>query len=251
MDARERFSGAAEDYARYRPDYPDEVVAVCAEYAGIAPGGRVADIGSGTGISSRLFARGGYRVTGVEPNDAMRGEAIAAGGGPEYVKGDAAATGLAAASVDLVTCAQALHWIDLDRAIGEWRRILVSGGACAAFWNLRLEKGWQAEYERLLNRYSRDYDGIRHASKGSRGRDGWVKRSPLCTNVAEREMPNAQSFDFPALLGRARSSSYYVHGVDDKPGFERDLRRLFDAHAENGRVEFRYRVSILLWRLAA
>lgn len=251
MDARERFSGAAEDYARYRPDYPDGVVAICAEYAGIAAGARVADIGCGTGISSRLFARNGYRVTGVEPNDAMREKAIAEGGGPEYVKGDAAATGLADASVELITCAQALHWIDMDAAVGEWRRILVPGGTCAAFWNLRLEEGWQAEYEQLLHRYSRDYDGIRGAAKGSRGRDRWVKSSPVCRDVTEREMPNGQSFDFPSLLGRARSSSYYVHGVDDKPGFERDLRRLFDAHARDGRVEFRYRVSILLWRLAA
>ena len=70
MDPRERFSSAADDYAKYRPDYPDELVAVCAEFAGLVAGADVVDIGCGTGISSRRFARHGYRVTGVDPNAA-------------------------------------------------------------------------------------------------------------------------------------------------------------------------------------
>ena len=149
MDPRERFSSAADDYAKYRPDYPDELVVACAEFAVLAPGAHVVDIGCGTGISSRRFARQGYRVTGVDPNEAMLQKAREAGGA-EYVVGDAAHTGLADGTADLITCAQALHWIDLGECAAEWRRILKVGGACAAFWNFRRQDGWQAEYEALL-----------------------------------------------------------------------------------------------------
>jgi SAM-dependent methyltransferase len=249
VDPRERFSPAADDYARYRPDYPDDLVRACADYARLAPGAPVVDIGCGTGISSRRFAHHGYRVTGVDPNAAMLAKAREAGGA-EYHEGEAARTGLADRSADLITCAQALHWFRLEDCRDEWRRILVPGGACAAFWNFRRSDGWQAEYEALLLRFSSQHEDVRRASEGGGERGAFVKASAECRDVVERELGNEQRMDWPALLGRARSSSYVVHGVADRPGFERALRALFDTHEEDGQVTFRYRTYLILWRWA-
>jgi SAM-dependent methyltransferase len=248
MDPKERFSAAAEDYARYRPDYPDAVVFACVAYASLAPRARVADIGAGTGISSRLFARHGYVVTGVEPNAAMLAEAREAGGAT-YVLGEAARTGLPDGSQDFIATAQALHWFDLGECLGEWRRVLGGAGPCAAFWNYRRRDGWQAVYEELLSRWSTEYAEVQKAVEDGEDHTAWVKASPECHSVEEVEVPNAQRLDLRGLIGRANSSSYVIHGVKDRAGFERALIRLFEAHAESGEVEFRYRTRVLLWRI--
>ena len=255
MDARDRFSQAADDYAKYRPDYPDALVVRCAEYAGLASGAHVVDIGCGTGISTRRFAKHGYRLTGIEPNAAMRQKAIDEGRA-HCKDGDAANTGLPDACADLIICAQALHWFDLNDCIGEWQRILRTGpstgsgqkAACAAFWNYRRDDGWQAEYEVLLGQWSSEYGDVRKAVDGGQDNSVWVKSSAQCTDVQEAEFPNSQRMDWAALLGRANSSSYVIHGVADRAGFERALQQLFETHQQSGFVEFHYRTYVLLWR---
>jgi SAM-dependent methyltransferase len=250
MDSRDRFSAAADDYARYRPDYPDDVVLACADYAGLRSGARIVDIGCGTGISSRLFARHGYGVTGVEPNAAMLAKAVESGGGPKYLPGDAAHTGLPDASADLITCAQALHWLAMDQCAPEWKRVLKQNGACAAFWNFRRDDGWQAEYEDLLGKFSSEYPVVQKATGKGDDNSGWVKASPLCVDVREHDFTNSQRMDWGALLGRANSSSYVIHGMKDRAGFEAALKYLFERHSVNGIVEFSYRTYVLLWRFA-
>jgi SAM-dependent methyltransferase len=249
MDPKDRFSSAADDYAKYRPDYPDDVVRACADYARLKRGARVVDIGCGTGISSRLFARHGYSVTGVEPNAPMLAKAIEAAGGPMYIHGDATHIGLSNACADLITCAQALHWLEMEDCIPEWRRVLKPKGACAAFWNLRRDTGWQAEYEALIERFSSEYVDIQRARDNDNS-SGWVKNSKACTDIREHDFNNSQRMDWDALLGRANSSSYVIHGVSDRPGFENALRALFDKHAVGGHVDFQYRTYVLLWRWA-
>src|SRR5262245_33580604 len=79
LDPVRRFGGLADDYAAHRPEYPGAAVDFILARAGLAAGALVVDIGAGTGISSRLFARRGLTVVGVEPNDQMRARAGAAG----------------------------------------------------------------------------------------------------------------------------------------------------------------------------
>ena len=74
----ERFSGRASDYVAGRPGYPPESLDVLFAGLGAPETLTVADLGAGTGISSRLLAARGARVIALEPNAAMRDHAEAA-----------------------------------------------------------------------------------------------------------------------------------------------------------------------------
>ena len=66
MDTTERFSDRVGDYVKYRPSYPESLVAALESRHGWDPARTVlADVGSGTGISSRLILTRGYAVHGV------------------------------------------------------------------------------------------------------------------------------------------------------------------------------------------
>ena len=244
----ERFHAVAGDYARHRPGYPEPVVARILEVSGLLPpraGTLVVDLGCGTGISARTFAARGVRVLGIDPNASMLGEARAAGGGPQYRAGDASATGLPDASVDLVVAAQAFHWFDMDAALREIRRVLRPGGHLAAFWNLR-RRGtpFNDAYESLLKRYSSEY-GALFRDEGTlarlRARSGLGARADL-------DHERVDPLDLDSFLGRVRSASYVAHGVEDPAGLERGLRELFAEHARGGRVPWALRVEGSVWK---
>jgi len=73
----ERFTTRADNYALYRPGYPDEAVTLLQHRCGLSPQSVVADVGSGTGILTALLLGSGAQVIGIEPNDAMRAVAEA------------------------------------------------------------------------------------------------------------------------------------------------------------------------------
>src|SRR5580700_3319153 len=94
-DPKRRFSNRVENYVKYRPTYPPSVLAFLRDSASLTPRAVVADIGCGTGISSRLFLENGNPVFGVEPNADMRAAAerlLAAFEGFHAIDGAAEAT---------------------------------------------------------------------------------------------------------------------------------------------------------------
>ena len=68
----ERFSNRVENYIRYRPGYPPELLDCLRQNCGLTKGSMIADVGSGTGKLAELFLENGNRVFGIEPNHAMR-----------------------------------------------------------------------------------------------------------------------------------------------------------------------------------
>ncbi len=123
-----------ENYVRYRPGYPPDVLDLLRSECGLRPSHVVADIASGTGVFTRLLLENGNSVFAVEPNPEMRGMGIHQLESYDClvsVAGTAEETTLRSASVDFVTAAQAAHWFDLPRARAEFARILrPEDGAC-------------------------------------------------------------------------------------------------------------------------
>src|ERR1700686_1850069 len=140
-NATSRFSDRVENYVRYRPGYPSDVLRVLENACGLAPDHVIADIASGTGIWTQTLLENGNPVFGVEPNAEMRqaGERLLAEF-PKFtsVAGTAEATTLPGKSVDFATAAQAAHWFDRERARREFVRILKRGGGRGFLWKGRL-----------------------------------------------------------------------------------------------------------------
>lgn len=243
-DPRHLYAASAEHYHRHRPSYPAALIDWICSVTGHAPPARVADVGCGTGIASRLFAQRGFKVVGVDPSGEMLAFARSAGLA-QYVCGQAEATGLAARSIDLVVAAQSLHWFDLAATLREFRRILRPQGDCAAFWNLRASTRFVDEYHALLRAYSSEYDIMIQQE----GAVAALRKSRGVVDQHQAEFENSQMLDREGLLGRAYSSSCVKRGVKDPAAFEAALSGLFDRYQRQGRVEFRYRTVAVCWRL--
>lgn len=115
------------------------------------------DLGSGTGLSARPWADRAEEVVGVEASPEMRAEAEAAtaAGNVRFVQAYAQATGLADGSADIVTCSQALHWMEPEPTLAEAARILRPGGVFAAYdydWPPIVHWEVEAAFEEMLRR---------------------------------------------------------------------------------------------------
>src|SRR5215472_11019517 len=113
IDPTQRFSSRVENYTKYRPSYPQQVLQLLSNECGLTADSVIADVGSGTGIMTRLFLENGNQVFAVEPNREMRHEAernLASYARFTSVDATAEVTTLPDASADFVVAAQAFHW---------------------------------------------------------------------------------------------------------------------------------------------
>ncbi len=242
LDPKGRFSDRAADYARCRPSYPGSLLGWLEEEQGVGPSWVVADVGAGTGISSRMFLDAGHEVIAVEPNAAMRAAAIEKLGsrpGFRAVDAPAEATTLPDASVDLVVAAQAFHWFDSDAVRREWARILRHGGLALVVWNSRRTSGTALldGYEQLLREHATDYAQVAERYAGEAEMRRWFGAGFR----AARTFENRQVLDLDGLKGRLLSSSYAPQ--PGHPGHEpmlADLQRLFERTSIGGCVTLEY-----------
>lgn len=248
--ATTRFSDRVENYIRYRPGYPPEVIDVLRTECGLEPEHTVADIASGTGIFTRLLLENGNSVFAVEPNADMRERGdrlLSAYPRLTTVDGTAEETTLESHSVDFVTAAQAAHWFDLPRARAEFVRILKPGGWCVLIWNERRTDStpFLRDYEKLLLTHGTDYKEVRH-EKTTATIDTFFAPAPF----QERDSYSRQDFDYDGLAGRLGSSSYAPsEGHSNYAPMMEELRRIFDAHQKDGTVAFEYDTRVFYGRL--
>ncbi|HEY1322848.1 MAG TPA: class I SAM-dependent methyltransferase [Streptosporangiaceae bacterium] len=127
--------GFAACYDRYRPPPPPGLLRLLTTLAQVERPGLVVDLGAGTGLSTRAWAGRAGRAAGIEPNPRMAVHARAATPQPEirYLVAYGHRTGLATGRADLVTCAQAFHWMEPAPVLAEAARLLRSGGVFAAY----------------------------------------------------------------------------------------------------------------------
>ena len=246
-----RFSDRVEDYIRYRPSYPEEVIDRLALECGLCDESRIADVGSGTGILTRLLLDRGYSVYGIEPNREMReaGERLLSGYKSfSSVDGTAEATGLAGARVDLVVAGQAFHWFDFNACRKEFSRILRPEGWVALVWNERQTdtSPFLQDYEKLLECLATDYRSVNHANIGI----DQLNEFFMPNECRQFSFSNEQLFDFEGLVGRCLSSSY-VPNVDEEghKEFMRELNSLFERYSESGYVRFEYVTKLYLGQI--
>ena len=252
-DSTERFSDRARDYAAARPGYPEAIASTLIAELKLAPAAVVADIGSGTGLSCEPFLRAGLTVFGVEPNEAMRAAGdrqLAAFARFRSRAGTAEATTLPAASVDLLTAAQAFHWFDIEPARTEALRILKRPPHAALIWNDRTSTGsrFAEGYEQLLLDFGIEYAKIkhRHAHEESVAAFFGHRGFRMAT------FDNPTRLDFDTLLARLNSASYVpkVDAPNYAPMIER-LRQLFDEAQRDGLVTMDYVTRVFFGALAA
>lgn len=245
-DATSRFSDRVKHYVKHRPTYPPGLIDLLTREAGLSGHSVVADIGSGTGISSEPFLRNGNTVYAVEPNDEMRAaaeELLGSRAGFRSVAGTAERTRLGDRSVDLVAAMQAFHWFDGPVARAEFKRILRPGGRVVLVWNTRRTGGTRflEGYEQILRKWGTDYQKVRHDRAGHDAIAAFFAPGAFVMH----RLDNAQVFDFEGLKGRVLSSSYAPNESHANHGpMMRELKELFDAHQTDGRVRFEYDTEV-------
>ncbi len=250
-DPLHRFSNRVEDYVRYRPGYPPELVAWLRTHTQISADWKVADVGSGTGLLSREFLQLGCTVYGVEPNAEMRAAAEHAFAlEPRFhsIAGQAEATTLPDHSVRLVSAAQAFHWFDPSRTRDEWLRIVESGGYALVVFNSRVHEAtpFMRAYDDYLIANAIDYPRVDHQ------RGLCDKLDAVFDTYAKALFPFTLRHGYDDIRGLSMSSSYVPPpGHPRHEEFFRGLKAMFDAHAVDGVVEFPYETEAYLSRLGA
>ena len=250
-DSTQRFSSRVDNYVRYRPGYPREILDLLKHECGLTAESVVADIASGTGLFTRLLLENGNPVFGIEPNADMRraGEEFLAAY-PRFtsVAGTAEATTLRDGSVHFVTAAQAAHWFERAEARRDFVRILKPGGWTVLIWNERLtdSTAFLRDYERLLLNFGTDYQEVRHERTTAEIADFFAP-----SDYRTQTFENNQDCDYSALEGRLLSSSY-TPGPDhaNYQPMLRDLRRIFDQHQQGGHVVLKYDTRVFYGRLS-
>lgn len=163
------YTALAASYAQSRPGYSEEVLEqLLAHVRGRRPGFRVADIGAGTGIWTKLLAERGLSPVAVEPNEAMREQGIRYTEGLAIIwrNGTAEQTRLDGESVDWVTMSSSFHWTTPEQSLKEFHRILRPGGHFTALWNPRRIEG-QPLHERIEALIYDMVPGLTRVSSGS------------------------------------------------------------------------------------
>jgi SAM-dependent methyltransferase len=252
MNSTQRFTDRVEDYVRYRPHYPSrEIIAYLQQKIGFNDSFVVADIGSGTGISTELFLRNGNKVYGVEPNDAMRQKAeqlLKNYPGFISVNGTAEHTQLPDKSVDLVVAGQAFHWFNPPVAKIEFDRI--SAGYVLLIWNIReVNTPFEKDYEVLLQDFGTDYKEVGHKEIAS---DDKLTAFFAPAMMEKAGFANNQLLDYEGVQGRLLSSSYIPKqgAANYEPMLER-LRTIFDKHAKDGHINFGYITKVYMGKVSS
>lgn len=225
-----RFTGKAEGYAKYRPQYPIEFIEYLISCNGLTAESAIADVGSGTGILTGQLLEHGMRVFAVEPNADMRKIAEQnLSTDPRFVsfQGTAENTALSSGSVDLVTAAQAFHWFNPAGFKQECRRILKPGGKVALVWNIRDSSSpLTSDIDAVCKAFCPNYVGT---GGGIEGNTESIKT--FYQEFEYRTFQNDTRYRLDDFIGRLLSVSDAPKESDPNySAFIQELTKLFERH---------------------
>lgn len=245
-DNTKRFADHVNDYIKYRPSYPQQMLKVLEQRISFNKGKIVADIGSGTGLSSIPFLENGNKVFAVEPNEEMRAaqeRMLAQFNQFTSINGTAESTTLADHSVDIIFSGQAFHWFDKIASKEEFRRILKPNGTIVLVWNSRSTRSaFQVAYEKILYDTIEEYKTVNHRNVDEK----IISDFFLPQEVESATIANSQVFDLDGLKGRLKSSSYCPKAGVALEELMSRIDGLFSKFEDGGKVQFVYD-TIMFW----
>ncbi|MBK7311067.1 MAG: class I SAM-dependent methyltransferase [Sphingobacteriaceae bacterium] len=259
IETTHRFADRVDNYVKYRPHYPQEMFDHLLSQHIISKNSVIADIGSGTGISTEPFLRLNLKVFAIEPNKEMRDAAEKLLGGDKNfhsVNATAEKTSLNDHSVDVIVAGQAFHWFDKERTKQEFKRILKPNGYVVLLWNDRRTNSTAAgrqggeflrSYEDLLQLCGTDYKEVNHKNtQDKKIFDSFFGEN----NYTEKWFDNFQEVDFAGLKGRVLSSSYMPNeGHKDYEHMLYCLKKVFARCQQNNTVRLEYDTKIYYGKL--
>ena len=250
MSNWERFNNRSENYDRYRPSYPSELLNLLKKVVDLGPNSIVADIGSGTGLLAETILRSGCKLFCIEPNEEMRNLAIRKLGKKSncsILEGRAENTSLPGNSIEIITVGQAFHWFEPKETKREFNRILKKGGQVVLVWNTRRKSSgeFNPEYERVVKQYSRKYH-----SSGFEAVDMEVMKEFYNGKFYSYKIKNDQRLDLSGLFGRYFSSSYALSETDSTvESLRKGLTEAFNRNEIDGYVTIEYETDIFVGRV--
>ncbi|MBN1633571.1 MAG: class I SAM-dependent methyltransferase [Ignavibacteria bacterium] len=246
METVKRFNNRAEYYVKYRPEYPEGIIGILEKEIHFDESKDIADIGSGTGILSKLFARNGNIVFGVEPNEEMRTKAeklMFSYFNFISVNGTAENTTLADSSVDIITAAQAYHWFNAPKTKQEFKRILRNNGYVVIIFNVRKNNTpFMKAYNKLQENLKTDFKKVRLEN---------VKGNHIVNffdnlKIKKKQLDNLQELDFLSLKGRLLSCSYVPLEGSENNRVLKELKKIFDTYSVKGKIKIEYKTDIYI-----
>jgi ubiquinone/menaquinone biosynthesis C-methylase UbiE len=210
------FTQVADDYAAYRPGYPDILFDRIQELSPALPDSVVLDVGAGTGNATRRLGQVYASAIGVEPSDGMREQARRMGG--DYVAGTAEALPFRDGSVQVITAAQCIHWFDVTRFCVEAARTLVPCGIVVAFGEGPApDAPFRPAVHRVVDQYLKDHEIVepsRSPSFGVKATNALADAGfvDVRTEVFDHEV----EWDIPRFVGFMQSWSRMAHFSKDQ-----------------------------------
>ena len=140
---RRTFESVAHLYDGRRPDVPDDVYDTIVELTRVPDGGRVLEVGAGTGRATVPMAARGYRITAVELGPQLA--AIARRNLAEYPDVEVVVadfdTWPTGEQYDLILALEAWHWLDPETRTAKAAALLRDGGAAATVFRQHVAGG--------------------------------------------------------------------------------------------------------------
>ncbi|MDP4193191.1 MAG: class I SAM-dependent methyltransferase [Bacteroidota bacterium] len=248
----ERYSSKVEDYAKYRPDFPSEIINFLYANGTVGNSSVIADIGSGTGRFTRLLLEKGSLIYGIERNKEMRVKAeemLSKFTNFISISGSAEETGLKSKSIDLITVAQAFHWFNREKCLIEFKRIIKDSGKVFIVWDdfIGNYNDFSIEQGKVIS----EYRAIKPENNGKRFTraemiDGFFKDNKFKTMFFTHELYE----EFDEFKGGVLSASFTPKpGEEDYEHFITKLQEVFDSYQQNGRVCMAFRCECYLGEL--
>lgn len=250
FDSVGRFTNRVENYIKYRPHYPNEIITFLNNECDFDKSKIIADIGSGPGISSENFISNGNKVYAVEPNDEMRKaaeEIFSESKNFISINGKAEATSLESKSIDFIIAGQAFHWFDREKCKPEFKRILKKEGYVLLVWNEKTSSNdFMKSYYELLEKYGTDYGKINHSIVVD---DTVIAEFFSPEKFQKKFLKHTHQLDYEGLKGRLLSSSYIPLEGENFNLMIDELKNIFGKYNDNGKVDMDYETILYYGKL--